>query len=60
LVLYLQPDDPGPEHRASWLPTPRGESFKLSMRIYWPSEEVLEGRWTPPPVMPVNETGAQR
>ncbi len=52
LVIYLQPDDPGPEHRANWLPTPRGQTFELIMRAYWPKEELLEGRWTPPPVVP--------
>lgn len=50
LMIYLQPDDPGPEHRANWLPTPRGQTFELSLRAYWPKEELLEGRWMPPAV----------
>ncbi len=56
LVLYLQPNDPLLKHRANWLPRRAGTRSKLSLRMYWPEEEVLQGRWTPPPVMPVNET----
>jgi hypothetical protein len=53
LVIYLQPDDPGPVHQANWLPTPRGQLFELSLRAYWPKEELLEGQWMPPAVMPI-------
>jgi hypothetical protein len=52
LRLILQPDDPGVHQRANWLPTPRDQMFELSLRIYWPREELLEGKWTPPPVVP--------
>jgi hypothetical protein len=52
LVLYLQPDDPGPDHRANWLPTPADQRFELSLRAYWPGDELLDGRWTPPAVLP--------
>jgi hypothetical protein len=51
LEIYFQPDDPGAKHRANWLPTPHGQTFELCLRAYWPKEELLEGRWTPPPVM---------
>lgn len=50
LVIYLQPDDPGPEHRANWLPTPDHQRFELSLRAYWPDAALLDGRWTPPAV----------
>ena len=52
LLIYLQPDDPGSAHRANWLPTPRGEPFALTLRAYWPTDELLGGRWAPPPVVP--------
>jgi hypothetical protein len=53
LVIYLQPDDPGPDHRANWLPTPAHMRFELSLRAYWPGAALLDGTWTPPPVAPV-------
>ena len=53
LVLYLQPNDPGPDHRANWLPTPSGKTFELTLRAYWPDESILSGKWIPPAVEPV-------
>lgn len=52
IVLLLQPDDPGPDHRASWLPTPPQRRFELSLRAYWPDAALLDGAWTPPAVLP--------
>lgn len=49
LVLLLQHDSPGKEHERNWLPAPKG-SFNLIMRLYWPKEEALDGRWTIPPL----------
>jgi hypothetical protein len=52
LVIYLSPEDPVPAHRANWLPTPAHQRFELSLRAYWPGDDLLDGRWTPPAVMP--------
>jgi hypothetical protein len=52
LVIYLQPDDPGPEHRANWLPTPDHQRFELSLRAYWPEPALLNRQWLPPAVVP--------
>jgi hypothetical protein len=49
LTVYLQPDSPGADKESNWLPVP-DEPFYLLMRIYGPSESVLSGKWTPPPV----------
>jgi len=49
----LQPDDPGPERRANWLPTPAHQRFELSLRAYWPDDALLQDRWSPPAVAPV-------
>jgi hypothetical protein len=51
LIIYLQSEDPGPEHRPNWLPTPAGQTYELSLRAYWPNEALLNGQWTPPPVV---------
>jgi hypothetical protein len=50
LDLFIQHDAPGEGRDGKWLPAPSGK-FDLSLRLYWPSEDVLRGRWKPPPVM---------
>jgi hypothetical protein len=50
LTLYFQNESPGADREANWLPAPKG-SFLLVMRLYWPKEEALEGRWKQPPLI---------
>jgi hypothetical protein len=50
LDLFIQHDAPAQDRDGNWLPAPSGK-FNLSLRLYWPSEDVLRGRWKPPPVM---------
>lgn len=52
LDLYIQHDSPGPEKESNWLPAPEGE-FNLSLRLYWPDEKIVSGRWAPPSINPV-------
>lgn len=49
LTLLIQNESPGKEKEANWLPAPKGP-FVMAMRLYWPREEALEGRWTAPPL----------
>lgn len=35
--------------KPNWLPT-AADPFNLTLRVYLPKREVLDGRWTPPPV----------
>jgi hypothetical protein len=49
LDLFLQHDSPGPDHVANWLPAPRGP-LGVTMRLYAPAPEALDGRWTPPAI----------
>jgi len=52
-TIYLRPTAPEDEAlRANWLPTPAGEAFSLTMRLYWPKENVLDGSWVAPEIMP--------
>ena len=50
LELYVQHDDPGDDRRANWLPAPHGP-LGITLRLYAPRPEVLDGRWTPPPLL---------
>jgi hypothetical protein len=49
LTIYIQKDSPGPDKEANWLPAPNGP-FMLAMRYYLPKPELLDGKWTSPPV----------
>jgi hypothetical protein len=49
LDLIIQHDNPGPEREPNWLPAPPGP-MALFLRLYEPKAEVLDRRWSPPPV----------
>ncbi|VVP88196.1 hypothetical protein PS918_02961 [Pseudomonas fluorescens] len=49
LDIYFQNESPGKELEANWLPAPKGP-FNLTMRLYGPKAEALNGKWNPPPV----------
>jgi hypothetical protein len=51
LTLYVQAQPPEEGLRSNWLPSPEG-NFSLYLRAYWPEDAVLEGRWSPPAVIP--------
>ncbi|MBO0763224.1 MAG: DUF1254 domain-containing protein [Hyphomicrobiaceae bacterium] len=50
LDLYVERASPGSDKEANWLPAPASGPFTLSLRLYWPAQEVLKGAWVPPPV----------
>ena len=49
LDLYFQNESPGKDLEANWLPAPKGP-FNLTMRLYGPKTEALNGKWNPPAV----------
>lgn len=53
LDLYIQPESPGPAQESNWLPAPEGD-FNLALRMYWPDESIINGRWIPPAVTPTD------
>jgi len=53
LTLYFQHESPGPDKESNWLPAPKGP-FQMAMRLYWPKEEALNGKWTAPLVKRVD------
>ena len=52
LTLLIQNESPGKDKEANWLPAPKGP-FVMAMRLYWPKEEAVEGKWTAPPAQQV-------
>lgn len=58
LDLIIQRDPPSPGARSNWLPAPQSGPFSLTMRLYWPKQQVLTGAWTPPPVQRVDRLAA--
>ncbi|MCH7228530.1 DUF1254 domain-containing protein [Haloferula sp. A504] len=47
LVLHIGKDSPGEALESNWLPAPDGPLY-MTMRLYGPEKEALEGRWSPP------------
>ncbi|WP_433663131.1 DUF1254 domain-containing protein [Nocardia sp. CA-128927] len=53
--LAVQHADPGPSvPPGNWLPIPESGQFSLTMRLYAPKDEAIQGRWQPPPLLPVS------
>lgn len=54
LEILVQAESPRSEKESNWLPAPKVGPFALTMRIYSPRAEALDGRWTPPGVKRVD------
>lgn len=52
LTLYISHKPPQEELIPNWLPAPKGP-FYMMLRLYGPKTEALSGKWTHPPVIPV-------
>lgn len=53
ISLLLQNESPGKDNESNWLPAPKGP-FSMIMRLYWPKEEALSGKWIVPPLNKVD------
>jgi hypothetical protein len=49
LTLIIQNESPGKEMGANWLPAPKGP-FSMYLRLYWPKEAAVDGKWKAPPL----------
>ena len=55
LDVYIQYERPVRQVEPNWLPAPMDE-FNLILRLYWPKNDVWEGRWLVPGVRPTIAT----
>jgi hypothetical protein len=39
---------PGKDKEANWLPSPASGALNMSMRLYAPKAQALDGHWSPP------------
>lgn len=54
LDIYMQASSPGKNKESNWLPSPDKDVLGITMRLYAPKVEALDGRWTPPAIKKVN------
>lgn len=50
LDLYIQNASPGADKESNWLPSPAKGVLGVTMRLYAPKAQALDGRWAPPAV----------
>ena len=53
ITIYVQHESPGSSKEANWLPAPKGP-FSVTLRLYWPKKEALDGSWVQPEMQRVN------
>lgn len=53
LTLLLQNESPGKGKESNWLPAPKG-AFSMIMRLYWPKDDALQGKWIPPQLIRID------
>lgn len=54
LDIYIQHDNPGSDRESNRLRAPSvqdSSNFKVVERNYLPSESILNGTWSPPPII---------
>lgn len=54
LDIYIQADSPGADKESNWLPSPAEGKLGITMRLYAPKPQALDGRWNPPAVKKVS------
>ena len=50
LDIYIQNESPGKDKESNWLPSPAKGVLGVTMRLYAPKPQALDGRWAPPAI----------
>jgi hypothetical protein len=50
LDIYVQNENPGPDKVSNWLPAPKSGPLGMTLRLYAPEQQALDGVWNPPPI----------
>jgi hypothetical protein len=50
LDIYIQHESPGADKESNWLPSPAQGVLSVTMRLYAPKAQAIDGRWNPPAV----------
>ena len=50
LTLHLGAEQPKFAPEQNWLPTPKGTAYNLTFRFYGPTDDLVEGKYFPPPL----------
>jgi hypothetical protein len=48
--IYIQHASPGADKESNWLPSPASGAASITMRLYAPKSETIDGRWAPPAI----------
>jgi hypothetical protein len=48
--LYVQNQNPGEDKESNWLPSAASGGENITMRLYAPKAQAVDGRWAPPAV----------
>ena len=55
LDLLIQAEPPTTLSESNWLPVRDDQEFSLTMRLYWPTDAILDRLWEPPSVTRANK-----
>jgi hypothetical protein len=50
LDILIQHESPGADKESNWLPSPAKGALGVTMRLYAPKPQALDGRWAPPAI----------
>ena len=53
LDIYIQHESPGTDKESNWLPSSAKGVLGVTMRLYAPRPQALDGRWVPPAIKKV-------